>query len=71
MPVLTTSAPTCQVLAALEEIAFKPQFLPLRIEKERKAVLVRPVYARNRPTSVVPKGLQAWMWFPQACKSAL
>ena len=28
-----------QVLDALEEIAFKPEFLNMRIEKERKAVL--------------------------------
>jgi hypothetical protein len=28
-----------QVLEALAEIAFVPQFLPMRIEKERKAVL--------------------------------
>ena len=28
-----------QVLEALEEIAFKPEFLNTRIEKERKAVL--------------------------------
>ena len=28
-----------QVLDALEEIAFRPEFLPTRIEKERKAVL--------------------------------
>lgn len=28
-----------QVLEALEEIAFKPEFLNMRIEKERKAVL--------------------------------
>ncbi len=28
-----------QVLEALQEIAFNPQFLPLRIEKERKAVM--------------------------------
>jgi predicted Zn-dependent peptidase len=30
---------TLQVLEALAEIAFVPQFLPMRIEKERKAVL--------------------------------
>lgn len=28
-----------QVLEALAEIAFEPQFLPMRVEKERKAVL--------------------------------
>jgi hypothetical protein len=28
-----------QVLQALAEIAFAPQFLPTRVEKERKAVL--------------------------------
>jgi hypothetical protein len=28
-----------QVLEALEDIAFKPQFLPVRIDKERKAVM--------------------------------
>lgn len=27
------------MLEALEDIAFKPQFLPLRIDKERKAVM--------------------------------
>lgn len=31
--------PPPQVLEALAEIAFAPQFLPTRVEKERKAVL--------------------------------
>jgi predicted Zn-dependent peptidase len=40
----TDMPPNCcycrsQVLEALAEIAFEPQFLPTRIEKERKAVL--------------------------------
>jgi hypothetical protein len=36
--VCTSPAPS-QVLEALEEIAFQPEFLPNRIEKERKAVM--------------------------------
>jgi hypothetical protein len=38
LPVLPTPL-IMQVLEALAEIAFSPQFLPMRIEKERKAVL--------------------------------
>jgi hypothetical protein len=34
-----TSPAHSQVLEALEEIAFQPEFLPNRIEKERKAVM--------------------------------
>jgi predicted Zn-dependent peptidase len=36
---MQASGTVMQVLEALAEIAFEPQFLPMRIEKERKAVL--------------------------------
>eukprot|EP00879_Flechtneria_rotunda_P011618 GHRR01012135.1.p1 GENE.GHRR01012135.1~~GHRR01012135.1.p1 ORF type:complete len:964 (+),score=341.69 GHRR01012135.1:177-3068(+) len=36
-----------QVLEALAEIAFEPQFLPMRIEKERKAVLAEAQMMNN------------------------
>jgi len=38
-PRAARALPTAQVLEALAEIAFAPQFLPTRVEKERKAVL--------------------------------
>lgn len=45
---------TAQVLEALEEIAFHPQFSASRIEKERKAVLAE-AQVRGRSGS-----LQDW-----------
>lgn len=36
---LPTAPPRSQVLDALAEVAFEPEFLPSRIEKERKAVV--------------------------------
>ncbi len=39
-PAFLTRPPAfAQVLEALEDIAFRPQFLPVRIDKERKAVM--------------------------------